>query len=40
MNANFIKIEVLVLERLLVWNDFGVVVFSSWQENGEACIDN
>jgi hypothetical protein len=30
MNAKFVRIEILVLERLLVWNGFGVVVFSSW----------
>jgi hypothetical protein len=25
MNAKFVKIKVLVFERLLVWNGFGVV---------------
>jgi hypothetical protein len=25
MNAKFVRIEVLVFERLLVWNGFGVV---------------
>jgi len=25
MNAKFVKIEVLVFEKLLVWNGFGVV---------------
>jgi len=25
MNAEFVRIEVLIFERLLVWNGFGVV---------------